>query len=150
MTSGGAAAVPQDPSTDLTITVACDTSIVPASVLLASAPWHPAASQGPSLQVTALLLEPTWQQWAADTQAVTSALPGALDAPLQAAQQLLVTFERWLLQLKALRRMVMFGFPSDARSLVQVWQACCCWVGALRRQGLCLPCCIPASAACGL
>ncbi len=72
------------------------------------------------MQVTALLLEPMWQQWAADTQAVGGALPGALEAPLQAAQQLLVTFERWLLQLKALRRMVMFGFPSDARSLAQV------------------------------
>lgn len=83
----------------------------------------PPAGRCPSPQVTALLLEPTWQQWAADTQAVGGALPGALEAPLQAAQQLLVTFERWLLQLKALRRMVMFGFPSDARSLAQVRRA---------------------------
>lgn len=75
----------------------------------------------PSAQVTALLLEPIWQQWASDTQAVAAALPSALEAPpLQAAQALLVTFERWLLQLKALRRMVTFGFPADARSLQQV------------------------------
>lgn len=75
----------------------------------------------PSLpQVTALLLEPTWRQWAADTAAIAAELPAALDAPLQAAQQLLLTFERWLLQLKALRRMVVFGFPSDARTLAQV------------------------------
>ena len=70
--------------------------------------------------MTQLLLEPTWRQWAADTAAVAADLPAALEAPLQAAQALLVTFERWLLQLKALRRMVVFGFPSDARSLAQV------------------------------
>ena len=51
---------------------------------------------------------------------MAGALPAALEAPLAAAQALLVTFERWLLQLKALRRMVVFGFPSDARSLAQV------------------------------
>ncbi|KAL4857594.1 Importin-11 [Chlorella vulgaris] len=79
-----------------------------------------AADQRNFEQVTALLLEPTWRQWAADTSAVAAELPNALEAPLQAAQQLLVTFERWLLQLKALRRMVVFGFPSDARSLQQV------------------------------
>lgn len=84
---------------------------------------HPSGQCDNLSQVTALLLEPTWQQWAADTQAVGAALPGALEAPLQAAQQLLVTFERWLLQLKALRRMVMFGFPPDARSLAQVGSA---------------------------
>lgn len=72
------------------------------------------------MQVTGLLLEPTWRQWAADTQAVGAELPAALEAPLPAAQQLLVTFERWLLQLKALRRMVIVGFASDARSLQQV------------------------------
>lgn len=44
---------------------------------------------------------------------------------MQAAHALLVTFERWLLQLKALRRMVIFGFPSDARSLQQVGR----WAG---------------------
>lgn len=70
--------------------------------------------------MTALLLEPTWRQWAADTAAIAAELPGALDAPLQAAQQLLFTFERWLLQLKALRRMVVFGFQPDARTLQQV------------------------------
>lgn len=74
----------------------------------------------PAVQVTQLLLEPTWRQWAADTAAVAAELPAALEAPMQAAHALLVTFERWLLQLKALRRMVIFGFQSDARSLQQV------------------------------
>ena len=45
---------------------------------------------------------------------------GGSAATAAATTQLLVTFERWLLQLKALRRMVVFGFPSDARSLQQV------------------------------
>ena len=82
-----------------------------------------AADQRNFEAVTALLLEPTWARWATDTAAVAGALPEALAAappPLQASQQLLVTFERWLLQLKALRRMVVFGFPADARSLQQV------------------------------
>lgn len=79
-----------------------------------------AADQRNFEAVTALLLEPTWHQWAADTAAVAAELPAALEAPLAQGQALLVTFERWLLQLKALRRMIIFGFPSDARSLQQV------------------------------
>lgn len=79
-----------------------------------------AADQRNFEQITAQLLEPVWRQWAADTRAVSAALPAALHAPPPQAQALLLTFERWLLELKGLRRMVLFGFPSDARTLQQV------------------------------
>lgn len=107
-------------------------------------PANPAPSRCASLavQVTQLLLEPTWRQWAADTAAVASELPAALEAPMQAAHALLVTFERWLLQLKALRRMVIFGFPSDARSLQQVGRRAGVGntFGSHRSTGCCLRC----------
>lgn len=73
------------------------------------------------MQVTSQLLEPVWHQWAADTQTLSSSLPEALQASMpQSQQQLLLTFERWLLELKALRRMLLFGFQPDSRTLQQV------------------------------
>lgn len=73
--------------------------------------------------VTAQLLEPLWSQWVIDTRVLVSELPAAL-APggttQQAQQAVLLVFERWLLQLKAVRRMLLFGFPSDSRTMEPV------------------------------
>lgn len=81
-----------------------------------------AADQRAFEEVTAQLLEPLWKQWEADTAALTSGLPTALRAGSDPSSQQvpLLTFERWLLQLKSLRRLLLFGFPSDARTMDQV------------------------------
>lgn len=89
-----------------------------------------AADQRVFAQVAAMLLDPLWQQWAADTQSLASELPAALAAPPSppsASAPVLRTLERWLLLLKALRRVVLSGSPSDARTMqpveavVKVW-----------------------------
>jgi hypothetical protein len=87
-----------------------------------------ASDQRVFAEVTAQLLDPLWAQWSEDTAALCAALPdglrvtvqssgsgkGAGDQPMQA---LLLVFERWILQLKCLRRLLIFGFPSDAKTL---------------------------------
>ncbi|KAK9830439.1 hypothetical protein WJX72_011753 [[Myrmecia] bisecta] len=78
-----------------------------------------ASDQRNFAEVTRQLFEPLWAQWCNDTQLIVSSLPEALQNAGQ-AQPLLLVFERWLTMLKGLRRMVLFGFPSDARTLQQV------------------------------
>lgn len=78
-----------------------------------------AADQRSFAQVTQLLLEPYWHQWRADTELVVANLPLVAQHQEQ-PQAVALALERWLLQLKGLRRMVMFGFPSDATSLQSV------------------------------
>jgi hypothetical protein len=76
---------------------------------------------GPKMQITSQLMDHVWGQWCSDLTAVLSGLPAALAAPAgAAAQPLLLHFERWLLLLKVLRRLVVFGYPSDARTLEPV------------------------------
>lgn len=70
-------------------------------------------------EVTKQLFQHIWGQWCSDTQSIISGLPEALQGG-QPAPGLLLTIERWLMLLKALRRMLLFGFPSDARTLQQV------------------------------
>jgi hypothetical protein len=72
--------------------------------------------------VAAQLLDPLWAQWGADTATLEAALPAALAAGGGAASQqaLLLTLERWLLQLKALRRLLLHGAPSDAKTMLAV------------------------------
>ena len=60
-----------------------------------------------------------WRQWCEDIQVLLADLPAALPSH-QPAQALTLRFERWLMLLKALRRMALFGFASDAKSLQQV------------------------------
>ena len=76
-------------------------------------------------EVSAQLLDPLWTQWGVDTNTLVTGLPAAMSSSStngnnNGSQLLLLVFERWLLQLKALRRMLLFGFPSDARTMVPV------------------------------
>ncbi len=81
-----------------------------------------AADQRTFEGVTSQLLEPLWTQWGVDTNVLIAELPAALagGAPQQTQQAVLLVFERWLLQLKALRRMLLHGFPSDSRTMEPV------------------------------
>ncbi|KAK9822576.1 hypothetical protein WJX74_006339 [Apatococcus lobatus] len=67
-------------------------------------------------EVTQKLFEPLWTQWKNDTHTLFSSLQAALQAA-SPPQTILVTMERWLMILKALRRMLLFGFGSDAKSI---------------------------------
>ncbi|KAK9844039.1 hypothetical protein WJX81_002691 [Elliptochloris bilobata] len=80
------------------------------------------ADQRTFAEVAGQLFQPYWTQWCADTQALLAGLPGALAAGSPGDDQLglKLTFERWLLELKGLRRMLMFGFQADARTLQEV------------------------------
>lgn len=72
-------------------------------------------------QITSQLLDHVWSQWCSDLSTILSGLPTALAAPTSPqTQPLLLHFERWLLLLKILRRLVVFGFPSDAKTLEPV------------------------------
>lgn len=81
-----------------------------------------AADQRTFEGVTSQLLGPLWSQWGVDTSVLIAELPAALagGAPQQAQQAVLLVFERWLLQLKSLRRMLLHGFPSDSRTMEPV------------------------------
>lgn len=81
-----------------------------------------AADQRVFCQVAAMLLDPVWQQWTTDTQTLATQLPTALAAPpspplASASDPVLVTLERWLLLLKALRRVLLSGSPADAKTM---------------------------------
>ncbi|GMH34265.1 hypothetical protein BSKO_02099 [Bryopsis sp. KO-2023] len=67
-------------------------------------------------EVTSQLYEPFWQQWCADSQQIVESLKDGLDR-VESDAQLAATLQRWLVLLKAVRRMLAFGFPSDARTL---------------------------------
>ncbi len=75
-----------------------------------------------------MLLQPLWQQWTSDTATLATQLLTALDAclhthapqpprPPPTNDPLLLTLERWLFVLKALRRVVLFGGVSDAKTM---------------------------------
>ena len=53
------------------------------------------------LQVRERLLDPYYHQWLRDTEELLEKLPHGLEAPEQ-GPPLLLTFERWLLQLKVM------------------------------------------------
>ncbi|GBF94095.1 hypothetical protein Rsub_07082 [Raphidocelis subcapitata] len=80
-----------------------------------------AADQRNFAEITKQLLDHVWAQWGSDLATILAGLPAALAAPSgAAAQPLLLHFERWLLLLKILRRLIVFGFPSDAKTLEPV------------------------------
>ncbi|KAL3137934.1 hypothetical protein ABBQ38_005181 [Trebouxia sp. C0009 RCD-2024] len=79
----------------------------------------PSASKLVMLQLTKQLFEHVWSQWCYDTQHMAGSLPQALAAQAP-GQPLLLSLERWLILLKALRRLIVFGFQSDARTLEPV------------------------------
>jgi hypothetical protein len=77
-----------------------------------------------------------WGQWCSDLNTVLAGLPDAIAAPAAAAtQQLLLHFERWLLLLKILRRLIVFGFPSDTRTLEPVAAVSTCAPALLQAAG---------------
>jgi len=77
------------------------------------------ADQKNFAEIAQFLFESLWSQWGSDTQVLLSRIPDSLDSPL-AGQPLLPSFERWLLLLKIMRRLILFGYPSDAKSLQPV------------------------------
>ncbi|GAX73146.1 hypothetical protein CEUSTIGMA_g599.t1 [Chlamydomonas eustigma] len=85
-----------------------------------------AADQKTFAEITKLLLPFIWGQFCNDSQALISGIPQALEFN-QAGQPLLTAFERWLLLLKILRRLILFGFTSDSKSLqpVPAVSECC-------------------------
>eukprot|EP00879_Flechtneria_rotunda_P025885 GHRR01027540.1.p1 GENE.GHRR01027540.1~~GHRR01027540.1.p1 ORF type:complete len:987 (+),score=414.93 GHRR01027540.1:174-3134(+) len=81
-----------------------------------------AADQKAFADVAQLLFEHVWSSWGSLLQDILTRLPAELAAPAGSAppQALLLAFERWLLLLKILRRLLLFGFRSDAKSLQPV------------------------------
>ncbi|EFJ44088.1 hypothetical protein VOLCADRAFT_95713 [Volvox carteri f. nagariensis] len=100
------------------------------------------ADQANFAQVTELLFGHVWGQWCSDTQLLLSSLPAGLESAAP-PQPLLQSCERWMLLLKILRRLILHGFPSDARTLAPVAAAhsCCPHMGLLdaRPRGRVLP-----------
>eukprot|EP00250_Pteridium_aquilinum_P001245 c11455_g1_i1 orf=570-3623(-) len=85
-----------------------------------------AADQKNLMQVTSQLFDYAWHHWQEDTQALLKDFATLLPNPesgllsLESRQLLELRCERWLLCLKALRRMLKFGFSSDAKSVQEV------------------------------
>eukprot|EP00775_Hariotina_reticulata_P003498 gene3498-3767_t len=77
-----------------------------------------AADQKAFAEVTKLLFDHVWGSWGALLTDTLGQLPTALQgAPGSAPPAaLLQAFERWMLLLKILRRLLLFGFASDAKS----------------------------------
>eukprot|EP00850_Spirogloea_muscicola_P009002 SM000049S16773 [mRNA] locus=s49:579453:591318:+ [translate_table: standard] len=92
-----------------------------------------AADQRNFAEITAQLFEYTWHHWCGDTQVLLqhfATTNGTLQeeprsggggsgaaAALGQERSFALRCERWLLCLKVLRRMLHFGFPSDAKSV---------------------------------
>ena len=92
-----------------------------------------ASDQEAFRQVSEQLTGPLWTQWESDTGRILKAhsqLPVSdashssshHNGDLKSAESpdVYLAFERWHQALKALRRMLMFGFPSDAKTLEHV------------------------------
>eukprot|EP00850_Spirogloea_muscicola_P012417 SM000080S22932 [mRNA] locus=s80:226582:234777:+ [translate_table: standard] len=89
-----------------------------------------AADQRNFAEITAQLFEYTWHHWCGDTQVLLQHFAtangtlqeelrtgGGATAALGQECSFALRCERWLLCLKVLRRMLHFGFPSDAKSV---------------------------------
>jgi len=76
------------------------------------------ADQKNFAEITKQLLDHVWTNWCSDTRVLISGLPAAISGPsdAKAEKPLLLHFERWLMLLKALRRLLLFGFPSDEKT----------------------------------
>lgn len=84
------------------------------------------ADQKNLMEVTSQLFDYTWHHWHEDTQTLFKDFSSLLAEPesgglsFESRRVLELRCERWLLCLKALRRMLKFGFPSDAKSVQEV------------------------------
>lgn len=77
-------------------------------------------------EITSQLFDYTWHHWHNDTQVLLKEFSSFMSNPeghlslSESGQVLQLTCERWIFCLKALRRMLKFGFPSDAKSVQEV------------------------------
>eukprot|EP00898_Chlorokybus_atmophyticus_P004539 jgi/Chlat1/5086/Chrsp33S05017 len=83
------------------------------------------ADQRHFAQIALQLFDLVWSHWCADTQRVVSALPAISQASMESipndeAAALLLACERWLLALKALRRLLLFGYGQADGQAVQL------------------------------
>jgi hypothetical protein len=75
------------------------------------------------VQVTAQLFDYSWHHWCGDTQNIIHALSSVASMAtgqslsLEDAKTLSLTCDRWFCCLKSIRRMLKFGFPSDAKAV---------------------------------
>ncbi|CAK9199162.1 unnamed protein product [Sphagnum jensenii] len=85
-----------------------------------------AADQRNFAEITLQYFDYTWHHWCADTQGIiqglSSIIRGTESDHLSTDQEqtLRLTCERWMLCLKVLRRMLLHGFQSDAKSVQEV------------------------------
>jgi len=72
-------------------------------------------------QVCADLFAHVWALWGRYTEQVAEVLPSVVPSPSPGPpRDLLPQVERWLLLLKVVRRLLVWGFPSDQRTLADV------------------------------
>lgn len=74
------------------------------------------------LQISSHLFDFCWKLWQCDVQAILqgfSTLTNSCNSNAieQHQEELYLKCERWLLCLKIIRQLVIFGFPSDAKSV---------------------------------
>jgi len=70
-------------------------------------------------QLTSQIIQHIWSMWLADTTAITAILPSSsLSTNMQPS--ILLVLERWLLELKVLSRLLLFGYSSDSKTLEPV------------------------------
>ncbi|KAL2621919.1 hypothetical protein R1flu_002124 [Riccia fluitans] len=84
-----------------------------------------AADQRNFAEITSQLFDYTWHHWFADMQIILQGFSLVLGNPESGLQPdqgkaLSLTCERWLLCSKVLKRMLLFGFQSDAKSIQEV------------------------------
>ena len=74
--------------------------------------------------ITQQLFPAVWQQWCTDTQTLTQMMHSVLSEgkalSTEEKPHIQLCLERWQLCLKVARRLVLFGFSSDAKSLQEV------------------------------
>lgn len=78
-------------------------------------------------EITTQLFDYTWHQWCSDTQSILHEFSFMQSSEqkvfsLEWKEMLQLTCDRWLLCLKAMRRMLIFGVPTDAKSVRMVPQ----------------------------
>jgi hypothetical protein len=72
-------------------------------------------------QLTTQIIQHIWTMWLADTTAITAILPSSSSSLSTNMQpSVLLVLERWLLELKVLSRLFLFGYSSDSKTLQPV------------------------------
>lgn len=71
-------------------------------------------------QLTTQIIQHIWSMWLADTFAITAILPSSSSLSTNVQPGVLLVLERWLLELKVLSRLLLFGYSSDSKTLQPV------------------------------